>query len=242
MIKFAVCDDEPTMVEALCAEIHTWMKKSGETDYDISCFSGGRALLESPCEFDIVFLDIQMEHPNGMETAKMLRRRSRDTVLIFVTVLKEYVFDAFEVTAYDYLLKPLNRERFQRMMSRVVTNLKQTSPTLVVQKGTSCAVIPLAQIVYCEVQGRKIYIHQENGMVTDYYDKLEEFERRLDGRFFKCHRSYLVNLDKVRGCHAGQAALSDGSEVPVSRLRERQLTEALLRHMKETRGAYGYFQ
>lgn len=76
-------------------------------------------------------------------------------------------------------------------------------------------------------------------MVTDYYDKLEEFERRLDRRFFKCHRSYLVNLDKVRGCHAGQAALSDGSEIPVSRLRERQLTEALLRHMKETRGSYG---
>ena len=236
MIKFAVCDDEPTMVEALCAEIHTWMKKSGETDYDISCFSGGQALLESTENFDIVFLDIQMEHPNGMETAKMLRRRSRDTVLIFVTVLKEYVFDAFEVTAYDYLTKPLDTSRFHRTMSRVVTNLKQTSPTLVVQKGTSCSVIPLAQIVYCEVQGRKIYIHQENGAVTDYYDKLEKFERRLDGRFFKCHRSYLVNLDKVCGCRSGQASLSDGSKIPVSRLREHQLTEALLRHMKETGG------
>lgn len=169
----------------------------------------------------------------------MLRQRSASTVLIFVTVSKEYVFDAFEVTAYDYLLKPLNRERFQRTMNRVLARFNQAAPSIVVQKGTSCEVIPLAQIVYCEVQGRKIYIHQENGMVTDYYDKLEEFERRLDRRFFKCHRSYLVNLDKVRGCHAGQAALSDGSEIPVSRLRERQLTEALLRHMKETRGSYG---
>ena len=174
-----------------------------------------------------------------METAQMLRQLSASTVLIFATVSKEYVFDAFEVTAYDYLLKPLNRERFQRTMNRVLAGFNQAAPSIVVQKGTSCEVIPLAQIVYCEVQGRKIYIHQENGMVTDFYDKLEEFERRLDRRFFKCHRSYLVNLDKVRGCHAGQAALLDGSEIPVSRLRERQLTEALLRHMKETRGSYG---
>ena len=215
------------------------MQEQNETAYHISCFCGGRALLESACDFDIVFLDIQMEQLNGMEAAKMLRQRSASTALIFVTVSKEYVFDAFEVTAYDYLLKPLNRERFQRTMNRVLARFNQAAPSIVVQKGTSCEVIPLAQIVYCEVQGRKIYIHQENGMVTDYYDKLEEFERRLDRRFFKCHRSYLVNLDKVRGCHAGQATLSDGSEIPVSRLRERQLTEALLRHMKETRGSYG---
>ncbi len=239
MIQFAVCDDEPAMQQALCAEIDAWMQEQNETAYHISCFCGGRALLESACDFDIVFLDIQMEQLNGMETAKMLRQRSASTVLIFVTVSKEYVFDAFEVTAYDYLLKPLNRERFQRTMNRVLARFNQAAPSIVVQKGTSCEVIPLAQIVYCEVQGRKIYIHQENGMVTDYYDRLEEFERRLDRRFFKCHRSYLVNLDKVRGCHAGQAALSDGSEIPVSRLRERQLTEALLRHMKETRGSYG---
>lgn len=237
MIKIAVCDDEPAMVDALCAEIDAWMQQKNEAAYHVSRFSGGRALLESPCAFDIVFLDIQMEHPNGMETAKMLRRRSRDTVLIFVTVLKDYVFDAFEVTACDYLIKPLDTARFQRTMHRAVAACRQrASQSIVIQKGTSCAVILLSQIVYCEVQGRKIYIHQENGTVTDYYDKLEQFERRLDGRFFKCHRSYLVNLDKVCGCQAGQAVLSDGSEVPVSRLREHQLTEALLRHMKETGG------
>lgn len=237
MIRFAVCDDEPEMAGALCAEIDAWMQERKETGYRISCFAGGRALLESPCEFDIVFLDIQMEHPNGMETAKMLRRRSRDTVLIFVTVLKEYVFDAFEVTACDYLMKPLDTSRFHRTMSRAVAACtRRAERSVVIQKGLSCEVILFSQIVYCEVQGRKIYIHQENGAVTDYYDKLEKFERRLDGRFFKCHRSYLVNLDKVCGCRSGQASLSDGSKIPVSRLREHQLTEALLRHMKETGG------
>ena len=74
---------------------------------------------------------------------------------------------------------------------------------------------------------------QENGKIVDYYEKLNDFERQVDGRFFRCHRSYLVNLDQVRGSHSGQVSLSDGSSIPVSRLRERELTEALLRYMKE---------
>ena len=55
----------------------------------------------------------------------------------------------------------------------------------------------------------------------------------MDGRFFKCHRSYLVNLDYVSGCQDGQVDLAQGEKIPVSRLRERALTQALLRHMKE---------
>lgn len=110
---------------------------------------------------------------------------------------------------------------------------QHTSKRIVILKGTSCEVIPLSQILYCEVQGRKVYIHQENGKIVDYYEKLNDFERQVDGRFFRCHRSYLVNLDQVRGSHSGQVFLSDGSSIPVSRLRERELTEALLRYMKE---------
>jgi len=69
--------------------------------------------------------------------------------------------------------------------------------------------------------------------VSDYYDKLEDLERRVDRRFFKCHRSYLVNLDFVRGCRDGQVLLPGGGGIPVSRLRERDLTQALLRRMRE---------
>ena len=97
-----------------------------------------------------------------------------------------------------------------------------------------CEVVLLSDIVYCEVLGRKVYLHKRDGSVTDYYDRLEDLERRLDGRFFKCHRSYLVNLDYVRGRRTGQAVLVRGEAVPVSRLRERELTQALLRYLKET--------
>ena len=234
MIKFAICDDVPFMTEEISQYLSRYMEEENMASYCVSSFPNGRLLLESDCDFDLIFLDIQMEQPDGMETAKMLRQRKNRSLLVFVTVMKECVFDAFEVHAYDYLIKPLDYHRFKRTMDRAVKDLdQQAGKHIIIRKSASCQVVPLSQIMYCEVQGRKVYIHQADGKVIDYYDKLEDFQRRVDRRFFRCHRSYLVNLDYIRGCAAGLATLSLGDKIPVSRLRERELTETLLRHMKE---------
>ena len=234
MIKFAICDDEPLMAQELAGHLADYMKENLITAYSLSSFSDGRALLDAIDRFDVIFLDIQMEQPDGMETAKLLRRRGDHSLLVFVTVLKELVFDAFQVEAYDYLLKPLDRARFKQTMERVLRSLdRKTAEDIVIQRGTGCEVVLLSDIVYCEVLGRKIYLHKHDGTVSDYYDKLEDLERRVDGRFFKCHRSFLVNLDYVRGCQDGQVLLAQGERIPASRLRERELTQALLRYMKE---------
>ena len=233
MIKFAICDDEPQMAREIADQLAGYMKET-DCDYSVDCFSSGHALLKSSDEFDVIFLDIQMERPDGMETAALLRRRESRSLLIFVTVLKDRVFDVFPLEAFDYLLKPLDRDRFRRTMDRALRWLERdAAKNLVIQRGSGCQVVPLSDILYCEVLGRKIYLHKSDGTVSDYYDKLEDLERRVDGRFFKCHRSYLVNLDHVGGCQDGQVLLSQGERIPVSRLRERELTQALLRHMKE---------
>lgn len=233
MIKFAICDDEPQMAREIADQLAGYMKET-DCDYSVDCFSSGHALLKSSDEFDVIFLDIQMERPDGMETAALLRRRESRSLLIFVTVLKDRVFDVFPLEAFDYLLKPLDRDRFKRTMDRALRWLERdAAKNLVIQRGSGCQVVPLSDILYCEVLGRKIFIHKKDGIVLDYYDRLEDLEQRVDSRFFKCHRSYLVNLDHVGGCQDGQVLLSQGERIPVSRLRERELTQALLRHMKE---------
>ncbi len=233
MMKIAICDDEPFMVKEISAHLSRYMKEKHIDSYCINHFLDGSSLLESRHNFDLIFLDIQMAPPDGMKIARELRQRGNHSLLIFITVLKEWVFDAFEVEAYDYLLKPLDGNHFSRTMDRVIKFWeRRTGKNIIIQRGTSCEIVLLSDIVYCEVQGRKIYIHQKDETVIDYYDKLEDLERRVDGRFFKCHRSYLVNLDYVRGCNAGQVMLPQGNRIPVSRLRERDLLQALLHHMK----------
>ena len=112
MIQFAVCDDDAALCASLSARLSNYMGDA--RPHHVTCFSSGAALLASPQSFDVIFLDIQMEQPDGMETARQLRQRDRNSLLIFVSILRECVFDAFAVEAFDYLVKPLTQERFQR--------------------------------------------------------------------------------------------------------------------------------
>lgn len=234
VLEFAICDDEAFMAEELASQLAGYMRERPHMPYHAASFSSGQALLESGKHFDLIFLDIQMDAPNGMETARRLRRQGCQCLLIFVTVLKECVFDSFAVEAFDYLMKPLDSERFRQTMDRALRSLSQRdAQSLLIHRGTSCEKIPLSEILYCEVLGRKVYIHQESGKVTAYYDKLGNLEKRLDSRFFRCHRSYLVNLDHVRGSAEERITLSNGESIPLSRLRGRDFMQALLRRMKE---------
>lgn len=229
MLRFAVCDDEPAMLRELSAQLAEYM--AGRA-YQVRGFPDGRALLESGCDFDLVFLDIRMRKPDGMETACRLREQGARCLLVFVTVLRECVFDAFAVQAFDYLVKPLDPQRFRRVMDRALGTLGQTR-AVAVRRGNGCELIPFGQLVYCEVLGRKLYLHRSDGTTADYYGRLDALGQEVDSRFFRCHRSYLVNLDYVRGYGGGQIRLLPEGEIPVSRLRERELAQALLRRMRE---------
>lgn len=235
MMKLAVCDDEPYMLDHLSERLTEYMGAKG-----IPCriyrFTESRTLLQNGGTFDLLFLDIRMKAPDGLQTAKLLRKRGFCGLLIFITVLKECVFDAFEAQPYDYLLKPLEQDLFLRTMDRALATLGQKSRQgILIRQGSSYRVIPLDEITYCEVIGHKIYLHTVSGQIFDYYGKMEALEQDVDRRFFRCHRSYLVNLDCVRGCKDGLVNLSAGGPIPVSRLRGQQLTQALLAHMKERR-------
>ena len=80
----------------------------------------GEALLEADEQIDILFLDIQMPGKNGMETARALRKRGMDTILIFVTAIEEYVFQAFDVGAFHYLVKPFEQEKFAEVLRNAI--------------------------------------------------------------------------------------------------------------------------
>jgi len=230
MLEIAVCDDEPRMARTLSGAISGYL--DGQGGCRVHVYPSGQALLACGLDFDLVFLDIRMDGPDGLESARLLRQRGSRALLIFVTAFAEHVYDAFPLEAFDYLVKPLDPERFARTMARALRALERRSQArLVVRHSGGCEVVPFSELVYCEVQGRKVYLHRAGGAVLGYYDRLDALARRLDSRFFRCHRSYLVNLEYVRGCGGGRVTLSRGGDIPLSRLRERELSQALLRFL-----------
>lgn len=235
MIHIGICDDEAYMRNTLTEHISAFFKREN-METTIFSFQNGRSLLDYDKKLDIVFLDIQMDDPNGFDTATELRNRGFHGFLIFVTILQDYVFDAFEVQAFDYLVKPLREDHFFRTMSRLLLSIRShNEKQLLIQKGTQWSIVPFGNIVYCEIINRKVYLHLKDEPTLDYYDRIERLEEKLDERFFKCHRSYLINLQYLKSYQTGQAYMTNGETIPVSRLRRDEFAAVILKYMKEWR-------
>lgn len=232
MIKIAVCDDEEVMCEKMKYLVSRFLDRHREA-YTVTCYSNGVRLLFSPADFDLIFLDIQMPGMDGMTVAGKLRQKGFAGVLIFVTVAKEYMPDAFAVEAGDYLCKPVDKQRLEAALERSLKRLRSKSErSLVIQTVNWCRSIRVRDIYYCEVIDRKIYIHTRDG-IMDYYGKMKELEKKAGSWLFKCHRSYLINLDCLWEYRNGTAILENGEQIPVSKSCHQALMERMMQYMDE---------
>lgn len=232
MIYIAICDDEKHMSNHIRAMTSDFFRKKNR-EIHLRTFLSGEELLNYNGQIDILFLDIQMKGMDGMETARKLRADKFRGFLVFITVLKEMVFQSFEVQAYDYLVKPVDKKQFEKTMERIYTSMQNASEdSLLVQKGYEGRIILKDEIVFCEIMDRKIYLNLASGEVVDYYERIENLEIKLGGCFFRCHRSYLINLKHLKGYKNGTAYMDNDKEVPVSRLRNKEFSGVILQYMK----------
>lgn len=164
-MRIAICDDEKNICELIENKIRQSYPKA-ETIF----FSSGEELLLWDKHIDILFLDIQMNGKNGMETAKELRKKDKKVIIIFVTAMEDYVFQAFDVGAFHYLVKPINDAKFADVLYRAVEewklqniHKKKTEEKYVmINNGGVHSKVMLEDIVYAEVFNRKVVIHKLN--------------------------------------------------------------------------------
>ena len=204
-MQIAICDDEVSMVQILEEKIKKLLP-----DAVIEKYLSGDELIASGSKPDILFLDIQMPGMDGMETAKMLRQDNEDMILIFVTAAEEYVFQAFDVGAFHYLVKPFSDEKLKEVVTKAVHNIKRSSRLekdekyIMVQTAGSHIKIFLRDIVYAEVYNRKVIIHTRSTDI-EYYGKLQELSDMAGTDFFRTHRAYLVHFKYVEKYDATNA-------------------------------------
>ena len=232
MIHIAICDDEKYMSDHIKTLVSDFFRKKNR-EIRLRTFSSGEELLSGGGQIDICFLDIQMKGMDGMETARRLRADKFQGFLIFITVLKEMVFSSFEVQAYDYLLKPVEEKQFEKTMERLYASMRSVGEdSMLIQKGYEARIVQKDEIIFCEIIDRKIYLNLASGEVLDYYEQIENLETKLGSHFFRCHRSYLINLRHLKGYKRGVAYMDNGREVPVSRLRSKEFSGVILQYMK----------
>ncbi len=228
----AVCDDEQEIRNSIERNIRLLYENA-----DIIQFENGKALVEYGGSFDILFLDIQMEGMSGMEAAKELRRRGCRATVIFVTAIKEYVFEAFDVGAFHYIVKPFEKVKFFEILRKAVEerefiNAKEAKdePGITIKIGSTTKKIYLYEIYYLEVFNRKVIMHKTDGDV-EFYGKLIELEDRLSEDFVRCHRAYIVNLRYVLKYSANSITLENGTEILLSKQKYPDFVRKYLKYM-----------
>lgn len=239
-MRVLVVDDEP----AARRKILRFLQDEPDVEVVGEAASGREAveriLSERP---DLIFLDIHMPDMDGFDVVEALAQSPHMPSIVFATAHDDYAVRAFEISALDYLLKPFDRERFERALSRarksvasapdadqahLMTLLDALRPPgrfprrlLVPHEGRS-VFVNVAEIVRLESERNDVTIHTKRGVFT-LRSTLESMEQKLDPeQFVRIHRSHLVNLDAIREIHPWfhgdyKIVLHDGTELMWSR-------------------------
>jgi two-component system LytT family response regulator len=196
------------------------------------CENGLQAVDEiGRCNPDLIFLDIQMPKLNGLD---VLAETGRRAGVIFTTAYDEYALKAFELHAVDYLLKPFSQQRFDDALTQARLQLGREpqaltqlmtvthSARILIRDRGQTHVVAVKHLEYVEAQDDYIQIHAQ-GKSWMKTQSLSDLEAQLDpAKFVRVHRSYLVNIDFVKGLERvskdGQVAvLQSGQQIPISR-------------------------
>ena len=230
MITIAIVDDEKIIREQIEGLI-----KERTKDCLIDGFASGDELLSAGKQYDIVFLDIQMRGKNGIDTARLLREKSGHTVLIFVSGTKDYVFQAFDVSAFHYLLKPLEPEKFEEVLQRAFSEAKRQkgggAELLLVKTRNRTVPLQKSSILYVESRGKKAEIHTAKESF-EMYASLSGLAAELGGNFYRCHRGFLVNLAYVSEYYHDSIRLTDGASIYLAKEKYPEFVKTYMRYLK----------
>lgn len=221
MIRIAICDDEKN----IRAYLRKLVRKQ-DSESEITEYASADEYLSGGMEHDLLFLDIEMKGSasgmDGMSMARQIRgmELDRQPIIVFVTGYEKYVYDAFDVDAFQYLLKPINEQKFAEVFSRaagqILSGAEQKKKTLVIQCGSESRAIPLDSIYYLESRNHKVVLYLKEGEL-EYYAKIGDLEGELAGQFYRIHRGYLVNLAYVEGYDKTEVTLANGDRLPLSK-------------------------
>ena len=203
MITVSICEDESYFVSEL------------------------KKMLDEYCSLREIHVSIST-FSNGMEVIRHLRDLGSDSQVIFITAFQKYVFQAFDLDAVHYILKPVSEEKLFSAMDKAIKRVAANrGKTLLITSGTTASRVPLKDILYCEAMNHQITVHTLTEQVQ-FFGTLDAIEEKLDERFFRCHRSYIVNMDHVIDKQPGSAIMEGGDHILISRRKQQEFTQKLL--------------
>ncbi|HHW3837858.1 response regulator [Streptococcus anginosus] len=231
MYRIAICDDDSLQVSNLENQISRYFDELN-IQYEIDGYYKGDRLVKSMREqmdnYQLIFLDIEMEIINGIETAKLLRNLDKNFILIYVTSYEQYALESFEVSPFRYLIKPVSLEKLKVVLSDVLVELTAKQKFLFYQVGMEHFQVILDNIVclYSEF-GRKIHLELVDDSSVSFYGKISIIEEELpQTHFVRVNSGTIINLDYVASFNRNDVTMVNGDCITVSRSRKKAVVAA----------------
>ena len=228
-MNIAICDDNREYVNILEQYIFNIQNSALSCD----AFYSGEELVKTynmgEGNYDVIFLDMEMDKLNGIETANIIRRSDKHVIIVFVTSHTKYMQACFECSPFRFLVKPVSDVEFGKVFADIAKKLSEERATFIFTENRNKLRLFCEDIVYFECQAHYIYIHTRNEVhkicktMSELYDSIDK------SMFLQVHKSFIINLSFIREIRETEIVLYDADKIiPVSRTFKKQVASAFI--------------
>ena len=229
MIKIGLVEDDFACAERIRNFVERYQTETGE-EVTLLVYQNGLDFIdEYVSDYDIIFMDIEMPHINGLETAKKLRCIDPIVPLVFVTVMAQLAIKGYEVSASDFIVKPIAYFNFRSKIDKAIASNKKDRAIVfqLTDEEGGKRFIASSDLYYIESVAHRCIFHTCSGTFYRFVS-ISEMEQKLEPyRFVRSDNSYLVNTAYVVGVKKDAVEIKNGDTVPISRSRKKKFLEKL---------------
>ncbi len=231
MLHIAICDDSAKYI----SQVENYLINLNLKNLDYDIFYNGNDIIRELNQnniYSIYFLDIEMKPVNGIQLAKVIRRITKDALIIFITSYSQYVFDVFEVVTFDFLLKPISFHRFKNVLAKAIDYIDLCNMAFCFSYRKNYYTVFYSDIIYFEKSARILFIHttkQRYQCNMTFKELLKEIDNNT---FVQIHSSCIVNLKYVKSINKEEVKLITGSLIYASRDKKQYLKDKHLEYVK----------
>ena len=226
MLKILICDDDELFSKELENKLEQY-EINHRDEFDIKQAANGEEALKKLQEeqWDVLFLDIEMPEINGVEVGMRVREQLQNYGLkiIYVSSQRGYAMDLFKVDTFDFLIKPVAYEELENVLDKLMNVLNRGRDMFTYRKKGQTARCRLEDILYFESRLRKTIVVTTQKEDEFYAPLKDVYEELKDKKFFYCHKSMLVNYDRVAEFHYDKLVLDNGEELEISQAKRKEV-------------------
>ena len=217
-MNIAICDDVEIDRKILIDMINKYFTEHTSL-VNITTYNNGEDLISDfkHQNFDLIFLDIYMYKLNGIDTAKEIRKKDDNSILVFITTSSDFALDAYDLDALQYHIKPITYDKIEKILDKCSKQFSTNMRFIEVLEDGYPVKILINDIYYIDVYDKTCFIHLKDKVIKTYSSLTKLCNLLEKSSFLKCHRSYIVNMLYIKEMLSNDFILKNGEKIPITK-------------------------